>query len=227
VNAAVLRLNFVVEGQTEETFVRDVLAEHLATHGVYAVARCVETSRTRLKTFKGGMSTYARAKGDIERWLKQDRAAYFTTMFDLYGLPDDFPDMRKIKSVRDPRAKAELIENAIAKDVGDQRLIPYIQVHEFEALLFCAPNVTDTALGAPPVGSKLNALQQIRDSFPSPEHIDDGASTAPSKRIVQIYSGYRKQVFGPLIVLRTGLTALRRECAHFHDWISKLEALKD
>jgi len=227
VNAAVPRLNFVVEGQTEETFVRDVLAEHLAMHGVYAVARCVETSRTRLKTFKGGMSTYARARGDIERWLKQDHSAYFTTMFDLYGLPDDFPNVGKIKSLDDPHTKAQLIENAMAKDIGDRRLIPYIQVHEFDALLFCAPNVTDAALGAPPVGSRLNALQQIRSSFPSPEHIDDGVTTAPSKRIIQIYSGYRKQIFGPLIVQRTGLAALRRECVHFHDWISKLEELKD
>ena len=112
-NAAVPRLNFVVEGQTEETFVRDVLAEHLAMHGVYAVARCVETSRTRLKTFKGGMSTYARARGDIERWLKQDHSAYFTTMFDLYGLPDDFPNVGKIKSLDDPHTKAQLIENAM------------------------------------------------------------------------------------------------------------------
>lgn len=224
-NHAVPRLNFVVEGQTEETFVRDVLAEHLAIHGIYAVARCVETSRTRLKIFKGGMSTYARAKGDIERWLKEDRKAYLTTMFDLYGLPEDFPNVAKKSSASDPHKKAQLIEKGIAADIGDPRLIPYIQVHEFEALLFCAPAITDAALGAPPAVSKVKDLQQICGNFPSPEHIDDGANTAPSKRIVQLYAAYRKQVFGPLITKRTGLNTLRQKCPHFHDWISKLEAL--
>jgi len=225
VNHGVPRLNFVVEGQTEETFVRDVLAEHLAVHGVYAVARCVETSRTRLKIFKGGMSTYARAKGDIERWLKEDRKAYLTTMFDLYGLPEDFPNMAKKSSVNDPHKKAQLIEKGIAADIPDPRLIPYIQVHEFEALLFCAPAITDAALGSPPAVSKLKDLQQISGAFPSPEHIDEGSDTAPSKRIVQLYTAYRKQVFGPLITKRTGLNTLRQQCPHFHAWISKLEAL--
>ena len=224
-NDAVPRLNFVVEGQTEETFVRDVLAEHLAIHGVYGAARCVETSRTRLKIFKGGMSTYARAKGDIERWLKEDRGAYLTTMFDLYGLPDDFPNMAKRPPVHDPHRNAQLIEDGIAADIGDPRFIPYIQVHEFEALLFCAPAITDAALRSPPTVSRLKELQAISGAFPSPEHIDDGADTAPSKRIVQLYTGYRKQVFGPLITKRIGLTALRGQCPHFHDWVSKLEAL--
>jgi hypothetical protein len=222
---AVSRLNFIVEGQTEETFVRDVLAERLAMHGVYAVARCVETSRTRLKIFKGGMSSYGRAKGDIVRWLKEDRNAYLTTMFDLYGLPDDFPNMAKTASEKDPHKKVQLIENGIAADIDDQRLIPYIQVHEFEALLFCAPVITDAALGAPPALSRLKELQAIVGAFPSPEHIDEGASTAPSKRIVQLYKAYRKQVFGPLITKRTGLDTLRQQCPHFNDWVSKLEAL--
>lgn len=224
-NDEVPRLNFVVEGQTEETFVRDVLAEHLAMHGVYAVARCVETSRTRLKIFKGGMSSYSRAKGDIERWLKEDRKAYLTTMFDLYALPEDFPNVTKKPGVNGPLKRAQSIEQGIAADIADPRLIPYIQVHEFEALLFCAPAITDGALGDPPAVSKLKELEQISGAFPSPEHIDDGANTAPSKRIVQLYTAYRKQVFGPLITKRTGLNTLRQRCPHFHDWISKLEAL--
>lgn len=226
-NLAVSRLNFVVEGQTEETFVRDVLAEHLAIHGVYAAARCVETSRTRLKIFKGGMSTYARAKGDIGRWLKEDRNAFLTTMFDLYGLPEDFPNVAKASSLNDPHKKAQLIENGLAADIGDSRLIPYIQVHEFEALLFCSPAVTDAALGVPPAISRLKELQKIRGAFLTPEHIDEGATTAPSKRIVQLYTAYRKQVFGPLIANRTGLDTLRQECPHFHAWISRLEALAE
>lgn len=225
-NDAVPRLNFVVEGQTEETFVRDVLAEHLALHGVYAVARCVETSRTRLKIFKGGISSYARAKGDIERWLKGDHTAYLTTMFDLYGLPEDFPNTGKKPPLNDPHKKAAMIEKAVRADINNPMFIPYIQVHEFEALLFSAPSITDAALAAaPPAVSRLKEMQKILGAFQSPEHIDEGTTSAPSKRIVQLYSAYRKQVFGPLIAKRIGLNTLRAQCPHFHEWISKLEAL--
>ena len=226
-NDVVPRLNFVVEGQTEETFVRDVLAEHLALRGVYAVARCVETSRTRLKIFKGGMTSYARARGDVVRWLKQDTTAYLTTMFDLYGLPDDFPNTTKKPSVDDPHDKAALIEKGIAADINESRLIPYVQVHEFEALLFSSPTITDAALAAPPASSKLRQLQEINRNFPSPEHIDEGADTVPSKRIIQLYTSYRKPVFGPLITKRIGLVTLRNHCSHFHEWVSKLETLAD
>jgi hypothetical protein len=219
------RVNFVVEGQTEETFVRDLLAEHLALHGVYAVARCVETSRTRLKIFKGGITTYARAKGDLQRWLKQDGTAYVTTMFDLYALPNDFPNMAAPSAVNSPHSKVQLIEQGMAADICDPRFIPYIQVHEFEALLFCDPVITDSALGAPPAVSQLSKLQQIVNSFPSPEHIDEGSDTAPSKRIIQLYTAYRKAVFGPLITRRIGLPTIRQHCAHFNDWLLKLEAL--
>ncbi|HTT22338.1 MAG TPA: DUF4276 family protein [Candidatus Sulfotelmatobacter sp.] len=221
------RVNFVVEGQTEETFVRDVLAEYLAPRGVYARARCVETSRTRAWISRGGMTTYARAKRDIQRWLSEDRTAYLTTMFDLYRLPDDFPNRSAASRVADPLTKAELVEQGIADDVGDRRLVPYIQVHEFESLLFCAPQVTDGALAPPPSLSKLKRLQEIRDAFPTPEHIDEGADSAPSKRILQIYEAYRKPVFGPLITQRTGMAVLRENCPHFHQWIERLEALAD
>lgn len=226
-NRAVPRLHFVVEGQTEETFVRDVLAEHLALQGVYAAARCVETSRTRLKISKGGITTYARAKGDIERWLKEDRTAYLTTMFDLYALPTDFPGVAPLPPLGDPYRKAELIERGIAADIGDPRLIPYIQVHEFEALLFCGPVVTDAVLGAPPASSKLRELQRIINGVRSPEHIDDGSETAPSRRIAQLYKSYKKTVYGPLITKRIGLETLRQKCSHFNNWILRLEGLKD
>jgi hypothetical protein len=171
------------------------------------------------------MSTYARAKGDIERWLKEDRTAYLTTMFDLYALPDDFPNVTKKPPANDPRQRAQLIENGIAADIGDPRLIPYIQVHEFEALLFCAPAVTDAVLRTSTASSRLREMLEIIRAVPSPEHIDDGLETAPSKRITKIYEAYKKPVYGPLITKRIGLNTLRQHCPHFHAWISRLEGL--
>ena len=215
----------MVEGQTEETFVRDLLAEHLAIRGVYARARCVETSRTRAWIYRGGMTTYVRAKRDIQRWLKEDQGSFVTTMFDLYRLPSDFPNVDIASRLGNPLEKAALIEQGILADIANPRLLPYIQVHEFESLLFCAPEITDRTLGVSPFHSRLEEIQGVRNAFPSPEHINDGADTAPSKRILQLYPVYRKPVFGPLITQRTGVALLRENCRHFDEWVERLEAL--
>lgn len=91
-----VRLHIIVEGQTEEAFVNQVLAEPLALLGIFAAARSVETSRRRSRIFRGGMTSYSRLKGDLLRWMHQDDnpEVWFTTMIDLYGLdrlPDGFP----------------------------------------------------------------------------------------------------------------------------------------
>ena len=62
----------------------------------------------------------------------------------------------------------------------------------------------------------------------NPELIDDGADTAPSKRIISEIPEYKynKASAGPLSAQRIGLTVLRERCAHFGDWLGKLEALQ-
>ena len=90
-----IRLHVTAEGQTEQAFVKTVLAPHLTNYGVYADARCVLTSKDNRagKEFRGGLISYQKAKNDIQTWLKEDKSpeCRFTTMFDLYALPDDFP----------------------------------------------------------------------------------------------------------------------------------------
>ena len=94
------------------------------------------------KNARGGMLTYNHAltdlyllqqtkqNGDYERHL-------FTTMFDLYALPDDFPGFDASKTISDPYSKVNRLETDFATAINDKRFIPYIQLHEFEALLFC------------------------------------------------------------------------------------------
>ena len=106
-----------------------------------------------------------------------------------------------------------------------RRLIPYIQLHEFEGLLFSEPT---GFLEAFPGGQSLvDRLTAIRMQFSSPEDIDDGAATAPSKRILDIAPEYEKPVAGILIAQRIGLAVIRRECRHFDDWVARLLALAD
>ena len=162
-----VRLHMMVEGQTEETFVKTMLVEHLGFHNITADARLVETSRKKGKIYRGGMTTYAKMKRDLERWMKEDKNAdtRFTTMFDLYKLPQDFPKYGEAKKGTDPYERARILEDAFAEDLGDRRLVPYIQLHEFETLLFSDPRKFDVVF----IGEQqaLRNLQAARADFSS------------------------------------------------------------
>jgi hypothetical protein len=218
-----IRLNIVVEGQTEETFVRDLLAPHLGQYNVFATARCVETGRRRHHIYRGGLVSYAKARKDIQMWLKQDKQALVSTMFDYYALPDDFPTPASARQEESTPEWAIQLERALAADISDARFIPYIQIHEFEALLFSDVQKTGDALGANLL--QLKQLQDIRAAFQTPEHINDSPETAPSKRLLKLFPKYDKPVFGSLAASRIGLAFIRQECLHFASWLQKLEGL--
>lgn len=220
-----IRLNLVVEGQTEETFVNGSLAPHLANFGVVAVARCVETGRKRGVVFRGGLLNYEKAKGDIVRWMKEDsnEDARFTTMFDLYALPDNFPGFAESRRCSDLCQRVEFLECSLANDVEPYRFIPYIQPHEFEALLFA--DVSKFALEFPGRATAIANLEAVAAEFLTPEHIDDDPATAPSKRILKELPDYRKAAAGPIIAGAIGLPRMREACPHFNRWLSTLEGL--
>jgi hypothetical protein len=220
-----IRINIVTEGQTEETFVRDVLEEPMAWKLLGLTPRSVETGRHRGQIFRGGLRTYAKARGDIVRWLNSDPTAYVTTMFDLYGLPADFPGRSDASLLGDPYRKAELIECHLAEDIANDRFIPYVQLHEFEGLLFSQVAAIDEALALISPRSRLRELEEIRAAVNSPEEINDDERTAPSKRLLALHPGYDKPLFGSLIAQRIGVDKIRSQCPHFNAWLSRLEAL--
>jgi hypothetical protein len=221
------RLHFIVEGQTEETFVNRVLVPHLATQLVWGKARCVMTSRKRSIIYRGGLRSYAQAKKDILLWMKEDRNpdAFFTTMFDLYALPSDFPDYDQVQRFRDPGERVVRLEEAMRRDIDHPRFFPYLQLHEFEALLLADPQKLEWEY--PEHDRAIRNLLQMASSFVSPELIDDGENTAPSKRIILEIPEYEgmKASAGPLVAEKIGLPFLKRKCEHFSKWLSKLELL--
>lgn len=223
--SAGVRVNVVVEGQTEETFVRDLLAPDLSSCGVYLVARRVETGRRGPRIHRGGLSTFAKAEKDVRQWLKQDGSARVTTMFDLYRLPSDFPGYGDSITPPDPFRRVRHLERRLADAIADPRFIPHLQLHEFEALLFSDVAAIDEVMRLTIDESQLDALRDIRQAFASPEEIDEGADTAPSKRLLKLYPTYDKPLYGSLIAERIGLRRLRAECAHFAEWIATLEGL--
>ncbi|AQS59184.1 hypothetical protein B0537_08900 [Desulforamulus ferrireducens] len=221
-----IRVNIIVEGQTEETFVRDVLAPHLGNLQIVISVRCVETGRKNNKIFRGGMTSYLKAKRDLLNWIKQDRNAYFTTMFDLYRLPGDFPGMKTTERFADPYQRVAFIEREFALDINEEHFIPYIQLHEFEALLLTEPSKFNVYYFDR--SKEIKILEQLCAEYQTPEHINDGEDTAPSKRIANLIPEYTtaKDVAGPIIAQAIGLTKLRYECRHFNEWLERLENLR-
>lgn len=232
-----IRVNFIVEGQTEETFVRRILAESLAKSGIYVSgARGVETGRKKIRRqniikpgkqeiiFRGGMPSFKKIKRDIEWWLIEDKSAYLTTMFDLYALSNDFPEYDSALKAKNPYQKVKILENALKAEISNSNFIPYIQLHEFEGLLFSDVKIIDEVL-KPYHNSKIEALTSIRRQFNTPEEIDDGDETAPSKRIISLFRSYQKVTYGYQIANRIGIDVIRKECPHFNEWMVKLGQL--
>jgi hypothetical protein len=224
-----IRLNVIVEGQTEEAFLHAVLEEHLAQREIFVAVRCVETSRDkkRHKIFRGGLLDYRRARDDLFRWMKEDQRpeAWFSTMFDLYALPDDFPDYGEARKQATSAKRVAALEQGFGQAVNHPRFVPYVQLHEFETLLFADLSKLDWEfLEHAPAIDRLNA---VAAQFATPEDIDDGETTAPSKRIIDEIPDYafRKSSAGPLVASKIGLPVLRQKCPHFRAWLERLEAL--
>ena len=221
-----VRLNFVVEGQTERRFIENILRPHLADKSVLVAARCVETRRSRGQKYSGGIRNYAKAKRDIEHWMREDRNsdARFTTMFDIYALPEDFPGYEDARQKRNPYDRVRLLEGALGEDISDRRFVPYLQLHEFEALLFSDPQKLEELFNGR--NAEIGRLVRVAEQS-NPELINDGNETAPSKRIIREIPEYGsdKASSGPLVAEKIGLATLRQRCQHFDEWVGKLEAL--
>jgi len=219
----------IVEGETEQTFVRDQLAAHLALHNTTAWPVLPGRHRNR-----GGVKKWESARQDILRTLKEGR--YCSTMFDYYGMPSDWPG--RVAATNQPWSKrASIVEEQILADIvasmgasfHPKFFIPYVQLHEFEALTFA--NVDVLASAVAPLSDKTSevlaaAFGEILEMAGHPEAIDDGYETCPSRRISGQVPAYKKRVHGPIVTSRIGIEVLRDRCDHFASWLMRLEQLE-
>jgi hypothetical protein len=215
----VIRLYVLVEGRTEEEFVKGVLAPHLAPRGIWTLPVVVQTSRDASGHKRRGGGRWKNWLRDLRRLTGEQRGrdVRFTTLFDLYGLPDDFPGPERPRTA--PGAEA-----AMARAVRDRRLIPYVQRHEFEALVLAAIDAVELLVDGPADREGVRTLRSALDGV-SPEDVDDGPTTAPSKRLERLVPGYRKIYHGPLALQHAGVARIRAACPRFDRWVATLEAL--
>ena len=222
-------LNILCEGQTEEKFVKDVLKPYFMSQGIVVKSRLLVTSRK--KGTRGGMFSYTQAKNDLTRWMKEvehrgSETHFFTTMFDFYALPDKFPNMVQAASIADPYLRIATIEEAFKQDMDSDRFIPYIQLHEFEALMFC--DISKLVIEYPNCSKAIESLEGVLSNYNgNPELINNSPDTAPSKRIIAAIEGkgkykYNKPRSGAVVTASIGMDTLMSHCTHFREWIYQI-----
>ena len=216
------RVLILVEGQTEERFVKDVLGPALWDKKLFLQATILATKRVKDgPNFKGGVTNFAKFRNDTQRLLNSAGGALVTTMVDYYGLPSDFPGMASRPPCGTPMQRVTHVEKAIAQSFDSPpRFVPFLALHEFEAWLFSSPNELPRALIEP---RKQPEFAAVRRGVATPEEINERPEFAPSKQIERLFPAYKKTLHGPMTAARIGLERIRAECPHFNDWMTKLE----
>lgn len=215
----------LVEGPTEQIFARDVLVPHLATLGVYLTPIIISKPGQ-----KGGDVKFARVRNDILIHLKQRQDTYLTLFVDYYGIRADWPGLAEAKKQRTPRGRAvaltEKTSETVLAEFGRQgayrRFIPYVSMHEFEALLFSVPAVLAAQLGVTQA-----EIDKILIECGEPEAIDDSPEKAPSKRLARLAERFKKTATGIAIAKSIGLPTMRARCPLFNEWLTTLEGLEN
>lgn len=222
------RIIIICEGQTEQQFCNDVLQSHFNLSGIYL------QNPTITKT-GGGIVNWEALKHQIETHLKKDSTAIVTTLIDFYGIHANhkYPNWQLAKQQMDKSIGMDMMEQGMHLDVAPElrdRFIPYVQLHEFEAILFSDINVYDNNFETDEFLDYNYLVETINDNL-NPEMINDGVETAPSKRLSKIIKGYfsdnenMKVFYGSLLSHDIGLIKIRNKCPRFNDWMTKLETI--
>ncbi|MBR2693304.1 MAG: DUF4276 family protein [Thermoguttaceae bacterium] len=207
------------EGQTEESFVNMILRPYFWRTDIDVIPIICTTKRTNIAKYKGGATNYQKVKKELTILCKSHPNEYITTMFDYYAMPRNTPGIGNHDA--DILKRVESIEDEINTDIGMRNCFFHFMLHEFEGILFSNP----TSFRLIADERAVEKIQKIRNSFPTPEHINDSPVTAPSKRIKQIIPNYAKVRNGVIISEDIGIDVILRECPHFRNWIKHISDL--
>lgn len=210
-----IRLAISVEGQTEERFVSSVLADHLRPLGVEPTP--VLIGRARGSMGGGNVNLDKLASEMAILYWSHD---FVTSLVDFYGFRGKGD--RTVEQLE--YDLSEEVQSRIRHRWDQRRVAPYVQMHEFEGLLFSDVRVFGAVIPGV-LDQSIAKLGEVRSQFPTPEDINDDPNTAPSKRIADAIPAYQKLLYGPQIAMDTGLDTIRGECRRFDDWLTRLESL--
>ena len=212
------RIIVICEGATEQEFCKKILYP-------YFIANQIDVSYRQIE----GIKKWEIIKKIIENILKSDSSVCLTTLIDFYGIKKehDFPFWNEAVSIIDKNRKIDFLEIKMKEDIDNQlnyRFIPYIQLHEFEGLLFNNIDVFYSQISQKELVGK-DELENVFQNFTNPEMINDSSENAPSKRLLRIIKNYNKIVYGNILAENIGLQNIRNKCPRFNNWIETLEKL--
>lgn len=211
------RLVIIVEGDTEKEFVEKTLRPYLAEHGIYNIS-CYKIKKTN-----GGLTNYMSLRTDLLSAVHETNVLV-TTLIDYYALPPNFPGYAHSITIADKELRLDFLEQAILNDIHANgyasNLHPYIQLHEFESLLFTNPEGFE--LNFTEDEADLTAIKELIKQYPNPEEINDTPENAPSKRLQRLIPSYRKIVFGNIVVESNGIDAIINCCPRFRNWLQEI-----
>jgi hypothetical protein len=215
------RLVIIAEGETEESFVNQILCPYFCKSGIFNGIQCF-----KIKHSDGGVSKYTYIKKDILNVI-YEKDVIVTTMIDFYRIPSDFPGFKESKNEGSHQEQVTFLEKAMRRDIEETQnevfdnFIPYIQLHEFEALVFSSMSGVDALFERSEF--QFKEFQKVIEHYPNPEDINNRPDTAPSVRLKKIITGYDKVLYGIGIVKETGMETTLSKCPHFNVWINKLK----
>lgn len=209
----------ICEGQTEEEFVNGILRPYFNSHQIYDVRPILMTTS---KGHKGGDVKYDRLKHNINKLLKRETDILVTTFIDFFRLVSDFPKFGEAQEKHNKIERVDFLEQVLAEAIDNARFIPYIQLHEFEALLFAAKDGFEFLPDLKQ--SNLNRLLTAVEEKHNPEELNDGELTAPSKRLEQSISGFdkNKPFYGGIIAEVNTINPVLERCLRFSKWVETL-----
>jgi hypothetical protein len=216
------RIIVICEGPTEQAFVKTNLQVPFLNKDIHLQAPLIKASR-------GGIVKWAKLKDQVETHLKAEPGAYVTTFIDYYGMYTkyQFPGWDEAHSITDKNQRMEALELAMLKDIDPElqyRFIPYLQLHEFEGLLFNDIRVFYNQIPSSDLVGKVE-LEETFAGYDNPEMINNNRDTSPSHRLQRIIKGYNKVVYGDILSEVIGLSKIRAKSPRFNQWLTKLESI--
>lgn len=185
-------VNVLVEGETEYRFIKQING-HFRRFSLSLRPIIVETR----SGFTGGFVKYSKLRKQLFELIDNKGAIATTMLFDFYRFHTKDKIFSGIK--RTNRDCYELVvdfEKAIENDIGSRIrgkvFIPFLFLHELEALLFVSPDRIATLFPGH-IKEIAKEIQKIKTKHKNlPETIDDNVATSPSHRIsdlIQKHSG--------------------------------------
>lgn len=125
----------ICKGPTEEEFVNKLLRPFFYNNHIFDVRPILMNTS---KGQKGGDVKFDRLKYNVDKLLSREKDVLVTTFIDFFRLKTDFPNFEEAQQISNKIQRVDFLENALTIAINHPRFVPYIQLHEFEGLLFAS-----------------------------------------------------------------------------------------